>query len=183
MPRAKFGGKGRAQVLYEYVPDFRQRARDRAFLKRLKAQHERPSSRQAQPDPRSRELLDDAFTRFDLLPTDSNGSLRTFLSAFEPAAIKTAVVIFQARRERGKIQAPWAHRHLSKLIVAEKAAEGEVPVATAFWRKQLRALLINAKELFAIVRTHLKRMHGANFNLRLLLINELAELEYGLRAA
>ncbi|MDZ7402477.1 MAG: hypothetical protein ONB41_00005, partial [candidate division KSB1 bacterium] len=67
--------------------------------------------------------------------------------------------------------------------VAEKAAEGEVPVAAAFWREKLRALLINAKELFPIVRTHLKRMHWANFNLRLLLINELTELEFGLRAA
>jgi len=67
--------------------------------------------------------------------------------------------------------------------VAEKAAEGEVPVAAAFWREKLRALVINAKELIPAVRTHLCRLYGANFNLRLLLINELAELEYGLRAA
>ncbi|MDZ7364776.1 MAG: hypothetical protein ONB43_02745, partial [candidate division KSB1 bacterium] len=116
VPRAEFEGKSRAQVLYEYVPAPRQQAKDEAFLKRLKAQHERPFARQTQPDPRSRELLDDAFTRFDLLPQDPNGSLRTFLSAFEPAAIKTAVAIFQARRERGKIQALWAHRYLVKLI-------------------------------------------------------------------
>jgi hypothetical protein len=234
VPRAEFDGKTRAQVLYEYVPDPRQQAKDEAFLKRLKAQHERPSSRRAQPDPRSRELLDDAFTRLGLLPKDPRGSLRAFLSAFEPAAIKTAVAIFQARHERGKIKAEWAHRYLVKLIrnmqeeldlqrceaellhfnrahaqnwtreqerlydqlrgeitdvkalscrVAEKAAEGEVPVAAAFWREQLRRLLINAKELIPAVRTHLRRMSGADFNLRVLLLNELTELEYGLRAA
>src|SRR5574341_389678 len=233
VPRAEFDGKSRAQVLYEHVPDPRQQARDQAFLKRLKAQHERPFSLRAQPDPRSRELLDDAFMRFGLLPKDSSGSLRAFLSEFEPAAIKAAVAIFRARQQRGKIKTPWAHRYLSKLIrnmqeeldlqrcedellylsrahaqnctreqeqhydqlqneitevkdlscrVAEKAAEGEVPVAAAFWREKLRALLINAKELIPTVRTHLRRLYGANFNLRLLLLNELAELEYGLRA-
>lgn len=234
VPRAEFDGKTRAQVLYEYVPDPRQQAKDQAFLKRLKAQHQRPFLRQAQSDPRSRELLDNAFTRFGLLPKDPSGSLRTFLSAFEPAAIKTAVAIFQARKQCGKIQAAWAHRYLVKLIrymqeeldlqrcedellhlnheqaqnwtreeerlydqlrgeitavkdlscrIAEKAAEGEVPVAAAFWREKLRTLLINAKELIPAVRTHLRRMCWANFNLRLLLINELAELELGLRAA
>jgi len=234
VPRAEFDGKSRAQVLYEYVPDPRQQEKDQAFLKRLKAQHERPFARHAQPDPRSRELLDDAFTRCGLLPKDPSGNLRAFLSAFEPAAIKTAVAIFQTRLQRGKIQAPWAHRYLSKLIrnmqeeldlqrceeklldlsrahaqnwtreqerlydqlrgevtevkdlscrVAEKAAEGEVPVAAAFWREKLRALLIDAKELIPAVRTHLRRLYGANFNLRVLLMNELAELEYGLRAA
>ena len=234
VPRAEFEGKSRAQVLYEYVPDPKQQEKDQAFLKRLKAQHERPFARRAQPDPRSRELLDDAFARFGLLPKDPSGSLRTFLSAFEPAAIKTAVAIFQTRQERGKIQVEWAHRYLGKLIrnlqeeldlqrceaellhlncehaqnwtreqerlydqlrieitdvkglscrVAEKAAEGEVPVAAAFWREQLRRLLINAKELIPAVRTHLRRMSGADFNLRLLLLNELTELEYGLRAA
>jgi len=234
VPRAEFDGKSRAQVFYEYVPDPRQQAKDEEFLQRLKAQHQRPFARHAQPDPRSRQLLDDAFTRFGLLPKDLSGSLRAFLSEFEPAAIKTAVAIFQARQERGKIQAPWAHRYLGKLIrnlqeeldlqrcenellylnreqaqnwtreqerlydqlrgeivavkdlscrVAEKAAEGEVPVVAAFWREQLRRLLINAKELIPAVRTHLRRMSGADFNLRLLLINELTELEYGLRAA
>jgi hypothetical protein len=234
VPRAEFDGKTRAQVLYEYVPDPKQQEKDQAFLKRLKAQHERPFSRRAQPDPRSRELLDDAFTRFGLLPKDPSGSLRAYLSEFEPAAIKTAVAIFQTRQERGKIQVEWAHRYLVKLIrnlqeeldlqrceeklldlsrahaqnwtreqerlydqlrgevtevkdlschVAEKAAEGEVPVAAAFWREKLRALLIDAKELIPAVRTHLRRLYGANFNLRLLLLNELAELECGLRAA
>ncbi|MGH7493089.1 MAG: hypothetical protein ACREOO_11915 [bacterium] len=234
VPRAEFDGKTRAQVFYEYVPDPRQQAKDEAFLKRLKAQHERPFSRRAKPDPRSRELLDDAFTRCGLLPKDPSGNLRAFLSESEPAAIKTAVAIFRARQERGKVKAQWAHRYLGKLIrnmqeeldlqrcedellhlnreqaqnwtceqerlydqlrgeiaalkdlscrVAEKAAEGEVPVAAAFWREQLWRLLINAKELIPAVRTHLRRMSGADFNLRLLLINELTELEYGLRAA
>ncbi|MGH7493091.1 MAG: hypothetical protein ACREOO_11925 [bacterium] len=234
VPRAEFDGKSRAQVLLEYVSDPRQQAKDQAFLKRLKTQHQRPFSRCAQPDPRSRELLDEAFTRFGLLPKDSSGNLRAFLSEFEPAAIKAASAIFRARQERGKIKTPWAHRYLVKLIrnlqeeldlqrceeellhlsrahaqhwtreqerlydllhgeitevkdlscrVAEKAAEGEVPVAAAFWREKLRALLSNAKELIPAVRTHLRRMYWANFNLRLLLINELTELEYGLHAA
>ena len=234
VPRAEFDGKSRAQVLYEYVPDPRQQAKDQAFLKRLKAQHQKPFARRPQPDPRSRELLDDAFKRLGLLPKDPSGSLRVFLSEFEPAAIKAAVAIFQVCKERGKIKAQWAHRYLTKLIfnmqeeldlqrceeellylsreqaqnwvreeeglynqlrnqiadvkglcchVAEKAAEGQVPVAAAFWREKLRALLINAKDLIPIVRTHLRRLYWANFNLRLLLINELAELEYGLRAA
>jgi hypothetical protein len=234
VPRAEFEGKSRAQVLHEYVPDPHQRAKDQAFLKRLKAQHERPFSRRAQPDPRSRELLDEAFIRWALLPKDPNGNLRTFLSEFEPAAIKSALAIFRARQERGKIKTQWAHRYLTKLIfnmqeeldlqrceeellytsreqaqnwvheeeslyhhmqsqstdvttlscrVAEKAAESGVPVAAAFWREKLRALLINAKELMPTVRTHLRRMYWASFNHRLLLLNELAELEYGLRAA
>jgi len=235
VPRAEFDGKSRAQALYEYVPDPRQQAKDQEFLKRLKASRKAgPWARRPLPDPRSRELLDDAFTRFGLLPKDPSGSLRTYLSEFEPAAIKTAVAIFQARQERGKIQVEWAHRYLVKLIrnlqeeldlqrceeklldlsrahaqnwtreqerlydqlrgevtevkdlschVAEKAAEGEVPVAAAFWREKLRALLINAKELIPAVRTHLRRLHGANFNLRVLLMNELVELECGLRAA
>ncbi|MGH7456067.1 MAG: hypothetical protein ACRENG_32235, partial [bacterium] len=234
VPRAEFDGKSRAQILFEYVSDPRQQAKDQAFLKRLKTQHQRPFSRCAQPDPRSRELLDEAFTRFGLLPKDSSGNLRAFLSEFEPAAIKAASAIFRARQERGKIKTPWAHRYLVKLIrnlqeeldlqrceeellhlsrahaqhwtreqerlydllhgeitevkdlscrVAEKAAEGEVPVAAAFWRENLRALLSNAKELIPAVRTHLRRMYWANFNLRLLLINELTELEYGLHAA
>ncbi len=233
VPRAEFDGKSRAQVLYEYVPDPRQQTRDQAFLKRLKAQHQRPLSRRAQPDPRSRELLDEAFTRFGLLPKDPSGNLRTFLSEFEPAAIKNAVAIFRVRKERGKIKAQWAHRYLNKLIfnmqqeldlqrceeelltlnrahaqnwtreeehlydqwrsemtdvqalcyqVAEKAATGEIPVAAAFWREKLCALLVNAKELIPTVRTHLHRLYWANFNIRLLLINELTELEYGLRA-
>jgi len=67
--------------------------------------------------------------------------------------------------------------------IAEKTAEGEVPVAAGFWREKLRALLVNAKELIATVRTHLRRMYWANFNTRLFLLNELAELEYGLRPA
>jgi hypothetical protein len=235
VPRAEFDGKTRTQVLYEHVPDPRQQEKDRAFLKRLKAQHQRSfARRRAQADPRSRELLDEAFTRFDLLSKDLRGNLRVFLSEFEPAAIKTAVAIFRSRKQRGKIKAAWAHRYLVKLIrnmqeeldlqrcedellhlsreqaqnwtreeerlygqlrseianakalsccVAEKAVEGEVPVAAAFWREQLRRLLINAKELIPAVRTHLRRMSGADFNLRLLLINELAELEYGLRPA
>jgi hypothetical protein len=232
VPRAEFDGKSRAQMLYEYVPDPKQQARDQAFLKRLKAQHTRPFARRAQPDPRSRELLDAAFTRYSLLPKDPSGNLRAFLSEFEPAAIKTALAIFRTRQERGKIKTPWAHRYLAKLIrnlqeeldlqrcedellhlsrahaqnwtreqerlydllrgeitkakdlscrVAEKAAEGEVPVAAAFWREKLRALLIDAKELIPTVRMHLRRLYGANFNLRLLLLNELAELEHGLR--
>jgi hypothetical protein len=233
VPRAEFDGKSRAHVLYEYVSDPQQQARDQAFLKRLKAQHARPFARRAQPDPRSRELLDEAFMRYGLLPKDPSGNLRAFLSEFEPAAIKTALAIFRTRQERGKIKTPWAHRYLAKLIrnlqeeldlqccedellhlcrahaqnwtreqerlydllrgeiteakdlschLAEKAAEGEVPVAAAFWREKLRALLIDAKELIPTVRTHLRRLYGANFNLRLLLLNDLAELEYGLRA-
>lgn len=234
VPRAEFDGKSRAQVFYEYVPDPRQQARDQAFLKRLKAQHERPFARRVQSDPRSRELLDDAFMRLALLSKDPNGHLRAFLSEFEPAAIKNALAIFRVRQERGKIKMQWAHRYLTKLIfnmqeeldlqrceeellhtsreqaqnwvyeeerlyhlmqnqstdvktlscrVAEKAAEGGVPVAATFWREKLRALLINAKELIPAVRTHLRRMYWANFNIRLFLLNELAELEYGLRAA
>src|SRR5574341_933325 len=100
VPRAEFDGKSRAQVLYEYVSDPKQQARDQPFLTHLKAQHQRPFSRRAQPDPRSRELLDDAFTRFGLLPKDSSGNWRAFFSAFEPAAVKTALAIFQARNER-----------------------------------------------------------------------------------
>jgi hypothetical protein len=234
VPRAEFDGKSRAQVFYEYVSDPHQQARDQAFLKRLKAQHERPFSRRAQPNPRSRELLDEAFTRLALLSKDPNGHLRAFLSEFEPAAIKNALAIFRARQERGKIKMQWAHRYLTKLIfnmqeeldlqrceeellhtsreqaqnwvheeerlyhhmqsqstdvktlsyrVAEKATEGGVPVAAAFWREKLRVLLINAKELIPAVRTYLRRMYWANFNIRLFLLNELAELEYGLRAA
>jgi hypothetical protein len=156
------------------------------------------------------------------------------LSEFEPAAIKAAAAVFHARRERGKIQATWAHRYFTKLVfnmqeeidlqraeeqllelsreqaknwmreqelefdqlratitsdkdlgchVAEKAAEGEIPIAAAFWREKLRALLIDAKELIPVVRKHLHRLYWANVNTRLLLINELTELEYGLRAA
>jgi hypothetical protein len=234
VPRAEFDGKSRAQVFYEYVPDPNQQAKDRAFLKRLKAQHERSFSRRAQPDPRSRELLDEAFTRFALLPKDPSGSLRAFLSEFEPAAIKSALAIFFTRQERGKIKTQWAHRYLTKLVfkmqeehdlqrceqellhasrehaqnwvreeerlyqhmlseitdvktlscrIAEKAAEGEVPVAAAFWREKLRALLVNAKELIAIVRMHVRRLYWAAFNTRLLLINDLVELEHGLRPA
>lgn len=234
VPRAEFDGKSRAQVFYEYVPNPNQQARDQAFLKRLKAQHEHPFSRRAQPDPRSRELLDEAFKRLALLSKDPNGNLRAFLSEFEPAAVKNALAIFRARRERGRIKTQWAHRYLTKLIfkmqeeldlqrceeellhtsreqaqnwvqeeerlyqhmqsqitdlrtlscrIAEKTAEGEVPVAAGFWREKLRALLVNAKELIATVRTHLRRMYWANFNTRLFLLNELAELEYGLRPA
>jgi hypothetical protein len=234
VPRAEFDGKSRAHVLYEYVPDPKQQAKDQAFLKRLKAQHQKPFARRPQPDPRSRELLDLTFKQFGLLPKDPTGNLRAFLSEFEPAAIKAAAAVFHVRRERGKIKATWAHRYFTKLVfnmqeeidlqraeeqllklsreqaqnwtreqeqvfdqlratitsvkdlgchVAEKAAEGEIPVAAAFWREKLRALLIDAKELIPAVRKHLHRLHWANVNTRLLLINELTELEYGLRAA
>ena len=67
--------------------------------------------------------------------------------------------------------------------VAEKAAEGALPVAAAFWRDKLRALLSNAKELIPAVSTHVRRLYWANVNIRLLLINELAELQYGLRTS
>jgi hypothetical protein len=234
LPRAEFGGKSRAQVLQEYVPNPKQQAKDQAFLTRLKAQHEQPFSRRAHPDPRSRQLLDEAFGRFALLSKDHSGHLRAFLSEFEPAAIKNALAIFRIRRERRTIKPQWAHRYLTKLIfkmqeeldlqrceeellhcsrqqaqnwveqeehlyrhmqsqstemrtlccrIAEKAAEAEVPVAAAFWREKLRALLVKAKELIARVRTHVRRMYWANFNTRLLLLNQLTELEYALRAA
>lgn len=234
VPRAEFDGKSRSQVLLEYVPDPQQQAKDQAFLKRLKGQHQRPWPRHAQADPCSREILDEAFTRFGLLPKDPSGNLRTFFSEFEPAAIKAAIAIFAVRKQRGKIKAEWAHRYLGKLIrnmqeeldlqrceaellhlsrqqaqnwtreqqrlydqlhteitdiqelscrLAEKAAEGEVPVAAAFWREKLRAALSTAKELIPAVRTHLRRMYWANFNIRLLLINTLTELEAGLSPA
>ena len=234
VPRAEFDGKTRAQVLYEYVPDPKQQEKDRAFLKRLQAQHQKPFASQARPDPRSRELLDSAFTQFGLLEKDRSGKLREFLSEFEPATIKAAAAIFHTRQQRGKIKAQWAHRYLTKLIfnmqeeidlqraeeqllnlsreqaqnwtrvqkqeldylratvtsvkelclqVASKAAEGELPVAAAFWREELRALLMDAKELIPTVRTHLHRLYWASVNSRILLMNELTELEHGLRAA
>lgn len=234
VPRLEFDGKSRAQVLLEYVPDPQKQAKDQAFLKRLKAQHQRRFSRRLRPDPRSREILDEAFTRFGLLPKDPSGNLRTFFSEFEPAAIKAAIALFAARKQRGKIKADWAHRYLGKLIrnmqeeldlqrcesellslsrrqaqnwtreqqrlydqlhteitdirklscrLAEKAAEGEVPVAAAFWREKLRTALGTAKELIPAVRAHLRRMYWANFNIRLLLINELTEWESGLSPA
>jgi hypothetical protein len=113
-PRPDLDGKSPAQVLGQSRPSLAQKERDRMFIEKLRARHLHP--RRARTYRASRELLDDAFGRFDLLPKDPHGRLRHYLSGFSPPAVRRALAIFAAKKRRRAIREDFAHRYLVKLV-------------------------------------------------------------------
>ena len=64
--------------------------------------------------------------------------------------------------------------------LAEKAAQASLPLGGLFWRRQLLALLDNARHLLATVRRHLIRLDEEDVSSRLALLDTLAAWEHGL---
>lgn len=113
-PHPDFHGMSRRQVLAEFCPSPEQIERDRAFLRRLKARHEK--ARRPHLYEESRLLLDHAFSKWGILEKDPRGRLRTFLSAFCPEAIRRALALVAAKLRRGAIDREFLHRYLAKVV-------------------------------------------------------------------
>jgi hypothetical protein len=113
--RAELRGKSRLEVLRDSRPD---PALDRAFIEQLHAAHTGDRPPHALPTrPVARQLLDQAFARFELQAHDPQGQLRHWLSArFTPAAIRQGLALFATQRDKGRLRNPTAHRYLVKLI-------------------------------------------------------------------
>lgn len=113
-PRIEYDGKSRIQILREACPSKEQQRRDLAFIRNLKARHERkyPTFK----DERSRALLDEGFRRWSLLDKDVTESLRNFLSYCEPEAVQRGFAIFATKKEREVLNEKYDHRYLAKLI-------------------------------------------------------------------
>ncbi len=113
-PRIEYDGKSRIQILREACPSKEQQRRDLAFIRNLKARHERkyPTFK----DERSRALLDEGFRRWNLLDKDVKESLRNFLSYCEPEAVERGFAIFATKKEREVLNEKYDHRYLAKLI-------------------------------------------------------------------
>ncbi len=112
VPRIELDGRSRLQALQQACPTAEQRRRDEQFLARLKADHQRPRSRQ--PLPESLRLIEHVFERFDLAGHDPKGSLRRFLATFSPAAIRRAAALLAAKIDR--LDPRYVHRYFTQLI-------------------------------------------------------------------
>ena len=64
--------------------------------------------------------------------------------------------------------------------VAERAAHGGLPVQGAFWTEKLVALLEHAPQLLERVRRFLVRLYEAPAERRLLLLDRIASLQWGI---
>ncbi len=116
VPRIELDGKSRRRTLNEYCPSAEQTERDRAFLERLKADHN--NARPRQPDPSVLDLLDTVFQRLRILDKDPNRSLRSFLASFQTAAIRRAAALVATKLERGLLDTQYVHRYLAKLVIS-----------------------------------------------------------------
>jgi hypothetical protein len=118
VPRIELGGMSRLAVVRSARPTLAQQAADRAFIRQLKERHERQrhSNWREKIKPASRRLLDHVFARLELEGLDAKGTLREYLSIYEPAAIRQAAAIVSVRLARGELQRAYAHRYLTKVI-------------------------------------------------------------------
>jgi AcrR family transcriptional regulator len=113
--RFEFDGKSRAQVLRNACPPTE---KDRAFIERLRAGHNDRRPPESLPTTSvARMLLDTGFAHFEIEQLDPQGKVRHWLSRrFTPQAIRQALAIFGAEREKGRIRNKTAHRYLVKVI-------------------------------------------------------------------
>ena len=113
--RAEFEGKSRLQVLRKACPD---PLVDQAFIEHLHAEHTSQSRSKPLPSQaQSRQLLDAGFARFELEASDTQGTLRTWLSGrYTPAAIRQGLALFATELDKGRLKGKTAHRYLVKLI-------------------------------------------------------------------
>lgn len=113
--RFEFDGKSRVEVLRDACPPTE---KDRTFIERLRADHNEKRPSQTLPTSTvARTLLDTGFARFEIEHLDPHGKVRNWLSRrFTPQAIRQALAIFGAEREKGRIRNKTAHRYLVKLI-------------------------------------------------------------------
>jgi len=231
VPRPDLHGRSRLEVLHDSCPSLEQQERDRAFLARLKADHESSHRWLNAPDPTSLELLNVVFDRLGLLPLDPTSSLRRYLAAYEPAAIRRAAAVVAAKLNRGALKPRFAHRYLTKVIqnqqdeldlerasqellhlatlhrqswttheeldyrelltqhqdpeklvtaLADNAAQGGLPVRSAFWTDKLLTTLRAAPQLVAAVVTFLVRLYEAPAQNRLALVDLVTAASLGL---
>jgi len=135
VPRIELGGMSRLEVVRSARPTFAQQAADRAFIRRLKARHERQRSSNWREKIKlaSRRLLDHVFASLELEGLDAEGNLREYLSIYEPAAIRQAAVIVSGCLDRGELQRAYAHRYLTKVIQSKQ-------VELDLWRQESELL-------------------------------------------
>jgi len=146
-PRPEYAGKSRAQVLRESRPSVEQLRRDRLFLERLRERHLNPP--RPPENPVSRALLDAAFTRNELAGKDANGVLRRHLARFSPDAVRRALAIFAAKRDRKALRPDFAHRYLAKLV---SSCQDEVDLEIA--ARELLDLSRRQRELWTEAEEH-----------------------------
>jgi len=117
-PRPEFGGLSRQAALRLARPSADQKAADRAFIRALKERHERVSKSdwRRRVKSTSQHLLDNAFARLGIEHLDPQGSLREYLSVFEPAAIRLATTIVSARIQARELNMACAHRYFAKVV-------------------------------------------------------------------
>lgn len=127
--RFEFDGKSRAEVLREACPPT---DKDREFVERLHAGHDRKRRPSPLPTKRvARRLLDAGFARFAIEHLDPHRNLRQWLSTrFTPQAIRQALAIFGAERKKGRLRNSTAHRYLVKLI---QNCQNDLDLRTQEW--------------------------------------------------
>ena len=113
--RFEFDGKSRAEVLRDACPPTE---KDRAFIERLRADHNGKRPPESLPTATvARVLLDAGFARFEIEHLDPKGNLRDWLSRrYTPQAIRQALAIFGTEREKGRLRNKTAQRYLVKII-------------------------------------------------------------------
>ena len=67
--------------------------------------------------------------------------------------------------------------------IAELAADGNIPVGSAFWRNVLKKEVKNNIQVVPIVRSHIKRLYEYSLNKRIALLDLVSQVEHGLIAA
>jgi hypothetical protein len=118
VPRAELGGRSRERALRSACPSAAQQAADQAFVRRLKARHDRyrTSNWRQRIKPMSRRLLGLVFRRLGLAVRDPKGRLQEYLAIYEPAAIRQAEAIVSLRLKEGALELAHAHRYFAKVV-------------------------------------------------------------------
>jgi hypothetical protein len=132
-PRDDDDGRSRVRRYYEDAPTTEQvEAAKAALAERLRKQELARITRKARLDPVTREILDKAFERLQLL--DPDGVIRDAIAGYPLDAVLAGLSIFEAKRERGTLPADVGGLYL-KGIVRNIADEDEgIAVAEKLWQ-------------------------------------------------
>jgi len=132
-PRRDEDGRSRARRYNEDTPTSEEvEAAKAALVERLRKQELARITRKARLDPITREILDRAFERLELM--DPDGVIRDAIAGYPLDAVLAGLAIFEAKRERGTLPDDAGGLYL-KGIVRNIADEDEgIAVAEKLWQ-------------------------------------------------